>query len=171
MMTLYVEDLESGKFSERDIQDYFCERLEAKGIPYSYEKRTATDHRADLVVKNTVVEFKKYLNVPKINEARGQAENYADAFGGKKIRLVGVTPRSQKSAAAALRLADAIEANSSRIRVIFVDRDPEWCPPKVSSSSLKVSEVPPSSIESILEHLVETLQQLISVIREPMTDR
>lgn len=40
---LYLEDLKSGNFTERQIQDYFCLLLDQKGIIYHYEYRTDTD--------------------------------------------------------------------------------------------------------------------------------
>lgn len=142
MSDLYLEDLELGHFLERDIQDYFCACLDAKGIEYHYERYTETDHRADLVVGNTVVEFKKYLAVSKINEARGQAEHYAEAFGVDEILVVGVTPQSARSAAAAQNLADAINSTSKRVRIMFIDRDPEYCPPRRSVYQPKPQQEP-----------------------------
>ena len=130
---LYLEDLESENFNERDIQDYFCTCLKAQGIEFDYEHRTETGHRADLLVGNTVVEFKKYLYVSKIYEARGQAEHYAEAFGFENILIVGVTPNSETAAAAAQNLADAIHSNSKRVEIMFIDRDPKYCPPRRSA--------------------------------------
>ena len=126
---LYLEDLESGNFTERQVQNYFCSLLDQRGIIYHYEYRTDTDHRADVVMGDTVIEFKRYLSTSKIYQARGQDENYSDAFGCKKIWLVGCLPQSPKAADAAIRLANSIHTNTDRVRVIFIDIDAQWQPP------------------------------------------
>lgn len=91
--------------------------------PYTQRKALDTDHRADVVMGDTVIEFKRYLSTSKIYQARGQAENYSDAFGCKKIWLVGCLPQSHKAADAAIRLANSIHTNTDRVRVIFIDID------------------------------------------------
>lgn len=161
---LYLEDLKSGNFTERQIQDYFCTLLDQKEIIYHYESRTNTDHRADVVMGDTVIEFKRYLSTSQIYQARGQAENYSDAFGCKKIWLVGCLPQSPKAADAAIRLANSIHTNTDRVRVIFIDIDAQWQPPHR-----------PYSWTSIQRHTVVkevykkvSFSPVISIIKRPV---
>lgn len=149
---LYFEDLEKGNFTERDIQDYFCEILKQRGISYDYEQRLSSNHRADVVVGDTVIEFKRTLKPVDIYQARGQAETYSDALGGRKILLVGCLPKSAKSAQAALNLVATIHENSTRVKIIFIDVDKDWKPPSRGNTILqsKTAYVKPRKTKTVL---------------------
>jgi|GEM_PF-1391685 len=94
--------------SERELQDYCCNVLDYKGIPYRSEVVVSeSDGRADIVTDDAVIELKKTLTRDSINSAVGQALSYNATLQREKVIILGCKPNTLEalnSAETAIRL-------------------------------------------------------------------
>ena len=110
--------------TERSLQDYCLQVLQAKGIVAQAEVWTDRGVRADIVTDDAVIELKKVLNRDGIYQAVGQAMTYQKHFRRPLLWIVGQMPSSPAERATALTVAKAVSGNG--VRVSFIEQDPFW---------------------------------------------